>query len=383
MRSYPPRGPHHRQNSGDQQLEEMRARAVWCRLRYFTPQKRITAAREVRALRMPEVVRVVLAEADEATRNEPRLAEEWTRFAIELLEMVPKRLLTAEQKIESLGEAYTCLGNALRVGGNFQEAASMIEKAHGLIGIHQRGSLAQLLSIHASLKYDMGDIAGAEELLQRGQDIYLELKDRQGIARLGIQHANFLVDVRPAEARAIAEESLLLLPRTDLRLEMLARCIISECLAEEDDGRAALANLTATRPLIKQFREVWVEGRVQLLEARILEAVGYIADAERLYTEVARMYWFREMYRETFLVRLRLVEFLVGRQRVKDAAEICRNAAKLLAETDAHVQMKEVWQELFEALEVKAVNAEALSNLREYMVRHWRVPAEHPPAIAA
>jgi tetratricopeptide (TPR) repeat protein len=361
----------------------MRARAVWSRLRYFTPQKRITAAREVRALRMPEVARIVLNEADEATRNEPRLAEEWARFAIQLLDIIPERLLRAEERLELLGQTYTCLGNALRVGGDFQEAATVIEKAHGLLDSNWNGSLAQLLSIHASLEYDMGDIAGAVGLLNRGQAIYLELRDRHGIARLEIQHANYLVDTRPTEARAIAEEALLLLPRTELRLEVIARCIISECLAEEDDGQAALAKLTATRPLIKQFREVWVEGRVQLLEARILESLGWIADAERLYTEVARLYWLRELYRESFLVRLRLVEFLVGRDRAKDAAEVCRVSAKLLAETDAHVQMKEVWQELFEALEAKALHANALPNLRDYMVRHWRVPAEQPPAIAA
>jgi len=332
---------------------------------------------------MPEVARVVVSEADEVTRNEPRLAEEWARFAIRLVDMIPERLLRVEQRIELLGRANTCLGNALRVGGDFQEAAIVIQKAYGLLDRHQNGSLAHLLGIHSSLKYDMGDIAGAEELLKRGQEIYFELKDRHGIARLGVKHANFLRELRPAEARAIAEEALLLLPRTELRLELLARCIISECYAQEHDGHTALAKLEETRPLIRQFKEGWVQLGVQFLEARILEAMDYIADAERLYTEVARMYWFREMYRETFMVRLRLIEFLVGRKRVKDAAEVCRDAGKLLAETDAHVQMKEVWRELFEVLESNALHANALTDLRDYVVRHWRVPAEHPPAIAA
>jgi len=340
------------------------------------------AAREVGALRTPEVVRVVLAEAGEATRNEPSLAVEWLRFAIQLVDMIPERLFAAEQRRERLGQAYANLGNALRVGGDYQDAGTAIQKASELLN-ERNVSRAQLLSFHSSLTYDMGDIPGAVELLNQGQQIYTELRDRSGIARLGIQHANFLRELQPAEARWIAEQTLLLVPRTEPRLEMLARCVIAECHADEHDGEGALVKLEEARPHLRQFQEPWVDTRTQLLEARILEELEYIADAERLYAEVARLLWFREMYRECFIVRLRLVEFYLGRKRVREAAEVCRKAVNFLSETNAHTQMKEVWQTLFETVEADSLKGDALPNLRHYMVLHWRVPAEHTPAIAA
>lgn len=361
----------------------MRARAVWSRLRYFTPQQRLKAARETRSLRKPEVALVVLAEAGEVTRNEPKLAEEWVGFGIQLLDLIPERLLATDRRNELRGAAFSHLGNALRVGGSYQGAVAALQKASDLLNGTANEHHAHLLSVQASLKYDLGDIEGAVERLNRAQEIHSELRNRTGIALLGVQHANFLRETSPSEARTIANEALFLLPRTEFRLEMLARCVIAECLVEEHDGHGALLRLEETRPLCRQFQEVWVNSRVQLLEAYILDELGYIADAERLYVELARSLWIREMYRESYIVRLRLVEFLVKRKRTREAAEVCRQAVLMLSETRVHRQMGDVWQALFEAAEAQALKLEIIPSIREYMVRHWRVPAEHPPAIGA
>jgi tetratricopeptide (TPR) repeat protein len=342
-------------------IEDLRARAAWSRIRFFTPQQRFTAAREVRALRNPEVTRIILAEAGEATRNEPRLAEEWTRFSIQLLDMVSERLLSADQRRELLGKAHTHLGNALRVGGDHQAAGAAIRMATELL-TDRNAEFADLLSVHASLTFDMGDLEGATKLLNQGQTLYTELRDRRGIARMSIQHACYLAELRPKEARYLAEQAIDLLPRTDFRLEMLARCIISESLAHERDGPGALLKFEEARPLISQFKEAWLDIRVQYLEACILEAHNYIADAERLYREVARLFWHREMYRDSFLVRLRLVEFLVGRNRFTEAAEVCRSAVKLLGETNAHTQMNEVLARSFRSGGSKGAEGRSIPN---------------------
>src|SRR5687768_9236071 len=104
-----PPGSRARYKAGDQEVEEMRARAVWSRIRYFTPQQRFRAAQETRSLRTLGVFRNILAEACDATRTEPNLAEEWATFSIQLLEMLPSRELPAEARREKFGEAYTVL----------------------------------------------------------------------------------------------------------------------------------------------------------------------------------------------------------------------------------------------------------------------------------
>lgn len=383
MRVDRPREPRDSHEPVALRVEEMRARSAWSRIRYFTPHQRLKAARETRSLRTVVVAQIALTEAFAATRSEPKLAEEWAAFGIQLLELIPSRELAAQQRRERLGDAYTTLGNARRVSGDYEGAATAIQAAYGFLEGCKNTELANLYSIHASLAYDMGRIESAGDLISQGFQIYSELRNRHGIARLGIKHANFLREIKPAEARKLADDALLVVPRSELRLEMLGRCIITECLVEAHEGRAALSHLEGARPLINQFKEMWLEGRVQFLEARILEALGFIADAERLYTEVARFFWFREMYRESFMVRLRLFEFYLGRTRIKEAAEVCRKAVVHLGEIRIHAQMKEVWQRLFEAAEAQALKVQVLPIVRDYMVRHWAMPAECPPAITA
>jgi len=366
-----------------QRIEELRARAAWSRIRYFTPRRRLQAARETRSLRTDKVAGVVLSEAFAITRSEPGLAAEWATFGIQLVELLPTKELADPQRCARLGEAYTVLGNARRVSNDYQGATAAIQAAYAHLENRWDAHLADLYSIHASLADDLGNFEGAVELVEKGIEIYTALRNRYGIARLKVKHANILREVQPAEARVIAADALLVLPQTEFRLAMLAHCIISQALAEAGDGKAALAQLEETRPLINQFREPWLDYRVQFLEALVLEKVGHIADAERLYAEVARLNWYREMYRESFMVRLRLFEFYLRRQRVKEATEVCRKAVVHLGEIRIHEQMKEVWQRLFEAAEAQALKIEVLPKIRDYMVRHWTVPAEHPPAIAA
>lgn len=364
-----------------QTIEAMRARAAWSRIRYFTPQQRLRAARETRSLRRMEVVRVVLGEAFGASRNEPNLAREWSEFAIQLIGHLPSREMAPREREEQLGGAYTVLGNACRVGGDYQAAATAIQKASNLLDKHRTLLLADLLSIHASLRNDHGDIRSASGLIEEALELYTALKSRHGVARTKVKHANFLRELRPSEAREIAADALLVLPRSEFRLEMYCRCIISQTYAQERDGHRALSHLVEARPLISQFREPWLEGRVQFLEALILDSLDYVADAERLYLEVARLFWFREMYRESFIVRLKLFEFFVGRSRSREATEVVRKTLVLLDEAKVHAQMKELWQDLLAALEARTLDLGVLQVLRDYMVRHWLVPSETPPAI--
>ncbi len=362
-----------------QEVEQARARAAWSRLRYLTPHQRFKAARETRALRTPAVFRVALADASAATGGEAKLAEEWATFAVDLLELLPAGSLSAEQRKEHRGEGFGVLGNSRRRTGDFPGSAAAFQAAQESLPGGTSAARARVLSFQASLAYDMGDLEGAVDLISQSRQIYAALRDRHGLARLGIKHANFLREVQPAEARTIAADTLLVLPRTELRLEMLAHCIIAETLAESQDGRGAMERLQEARPLLSQFNEEWLACRLQFLEARILEALGFLADAERLYAEAARLSWHSESYRESFMIRLRQFEFYLGRKRHREAAEVCRKAVVLLGETSAHGQMKEVWQSLQEATETHALKVDCLPDVRNYMVRHWCVPAHRLP----
>lgn len=158
-----------------QRIEELRARAAWSRIRFFTPQQRLKAARETRSLRTNKVLGVVLSEAFEISRNEPGLAGEWATFGIQLVELLPTKELAGQERSGRLGAAYSVLGNARRVGNDYQGATAAIQTAYAHLENREDAHLADLYSIHASLTDNMGDIEGAVGLIEKGIEIYTAL----------------------------------------------------------------------------------------------------------------------------------------------------------------------------------------------------------------
>ena len=68
---------------------------------------------------------------------------------------------------------------------------------------------------------------------------------------------------------------------------------------------------------------------------------------------------------------------------LEKAARVCRKALTnpSLAEI-AHDQMRDLWTQLLEAAQHRALSQDLLRDLRQYLSVHWKHPAGTPPVVA-
>src|ERR1700681_348558 len=146
-------------------------------------------------------------------------------------------------------------------------------KSYLLTGKIEPGAEAYLLSVHASLVGDTGQLEDAVLLESRAAEIYRNAGDFKGLATMRIQTADTLQKSnRPSEAIRTAEDALTLLTPDCIRLEMLARSIITESMVALDRLTEALKSYEATKPLYDEVGDELTLLKAEYLEAKILDA---------------------------------------------------------------------------------------------------------------
>lgn len=70
-----------------------------------------------------------------------------------------------------------------------------------------------------------------------------------------------------------------------------------------------------------------------------------------------------------------------GRRAYRKARQVYQQAADLLAQTGSgsHEQMREVWWRLLQQIERESLKEDQLQEVRQYVQRHWNVPARRMP----
>ncbi|HEX4961512.1 MAG TPA: hypothetical protein VF173_11780 [Thermoanaerobaculia bacterium] len=87
-----------------------------------------------------------------------------------------------------------------------------------------------------------------------------------------------------------------------------------------------------------------------------------------------------EAYRLSFLFRFAFFESLIKRKALGKAARLCQEGIDLLHTTDrVHSQMCQVWQDLLAVVQAEALKEDHLAAMKEYLARHWALPARQAP----
>jgi tetratricopeptide (TPR) repeat protein len=222
-------------------------------------------------------------------------------------------------------------------------------------------------------------------LLSRAADICRAAGDLKGLATIKINAADTLLVIRkPSEAILKAEEALSLLPPDCVRLTLLARSIITESLVALGRLPEALKSYEATKPLYDEIGGDLMLFKAEYLEARILDALGYAHESEKLFRSAIGGVTEMENYRFSFFLRFALFESLFKRDALGKAARLCQEGLDLLQTIEGvHPQMRQVWRDLLAAVKVKALTESNLAEVREYLVRHWALPARQAPFSGA
>lgn len=247
-----------------QALRRLRARGWWSQLVKLDCKGQLDRLRGEPAVQTVEMFSTLIEAAACAGLDDPHVGEEMAQVAQEQARALPESEVPLPLREDLQAEALGIVANCRRLAGDWRGSASAFEAArgHNLQGTGEPAREARLLSLQASLATDVGRPEPALEMLARAATLYGNSGDFIAVAAISVQEAGTLVaSSRYDEAIGRAEEALRSLPRTEARLELLARRIITESLALLGRPAEALRSLLASQPLFQRF---WGRGSEML-----------------------------------------------------------------------------------------------------------------------
>lgn len=364
-----------------QALARLRARAGWAELRRLSARQQLGRLEADPALRTLDLFHTMVDGAASASREDPLLGEETALVAHALAGALPAGRYPESFRNDLQSEALAIVANCRRLAGDWRGSAAALTTARGhlLRGTGDPAREAWLLSVQASLAADTGHLEKAMDLLTRASALYRKAQDAEAAAAVTVQEAGTLLAAsRPEEAIARAEE-VLRLPGA-ARLERLARNVVTESLVRLGRPAEALRSFLATQPLDRGRR---TELQAGYLEALLLDSLGHPREAEKAFRNNIAGCMEAELYKEAFLTLLAQLEALFRRGASDKAARVCKEALFKIeqAGTACHGQIAELWQDLLALVDARRLAEGHLFVARQYLVRHWNVPARHAPLV--
>jgi tetratricopeptide (TPR) repeat protein len=286
---------------------------------------------------------------------------------------------SAELRNDLASEMWIETANARRKAAEWNRAAKAIQQAN-LLREQGTGNIwlrAHCMEIGAAIQADQGQLSISLPQFASSRELYESVEDWPKVARSLIQSANYVSEHDPRQALSLTKRALPLIPEVDSGLTNLAKLLEVECLIEMEQitEAAALFGHCLDRHLTGRLRI-----RTDFIGARLLHAVGYLREAERLHSEVVAADLRAALYKDAFLDLLFQFNLHVREGALEKAASICRRA---LGEVElaavSHEQIRRVWEFLLER--VQSVEEDVIKRARAYMAAHWRHPASQLPAF--
>jgi tetratricopeptide (TPR) repeat protein len=326
--------------------------------------------------------RLVMSELGEASSWME--AEHLAALAIGCVDGMSQRNLAGASAGNLKGEVWTEVANTRRKAAEWKRAHQALADAEKYLkqGTGDRRLEARLLSIKASTLADEGQVSKALEILERCRAIYESLSEKILVARTLVQMAHILEPIEPANGLAVLDSAVPLIPTEDSYLTLFAEMLRTECLIGVGKPKEALHVFQRASPLLAASPKIHTRIRGKFTGARLLNALGYSPQAERLFDEVVDRDIEHELYKDAFLDLLYLYGHHVKAGNLEKAARVCQRALTdpSLAEA-SHDQLRDLWSNLLEAARHQAVSPDRLKDLRQYLNTHWKHPAATPPAV--
>ncbi|HBL26270.1 MAG TPA: hypothetical protein DD490_05475, partial [Acidobacteria bacterium] len=355
-------------------LELLRARSLWADLVRLPARRQLERARSGLRNLTPLVVELALGAASATALEDPELGEEKAIIAHSLAEALPKHGRVALTRADLMSEAMFVIGNCRRLTGDWSSAEAAFKTAEMQLQAGTRDALrtARLYSLRASLASDTGKLEVALAFLDLASAAQARGSSEADRSALAVQEANILLFAgRHEAALARAEEALDTLPPRAVYLEMLARSIVTECLAILGRADEALRNLSETWPLFEQLRGQRSSLRLAHLEAFVLEAYGFERESEAALQACLASYAKAGLYKDVFLGMLSRLALLGQRGAWRSAAEVCEFAIGVTQDADqiSHDCALAVWADLLAMVRVKEVPGARILEAQHTLVR--------------
>jgi len=370
-----------------QSVGALRAKGWWAELRDLSPRDQAEKVSSVAAVQKKEVFEEIVQEAKHLGPIDPFAAEHLAMSAHLLVDRLPASEFPGRVKEGLRLSAMTVVANSRRLASNWTGALSAISEAQRCQARGQPSTTerAYLLSIHASLLCDLGQLDESISLVIQAAGLYQSIGDPKGVAAMKVQASDALYGAGKAdEAIKMAEDALALLSSDSeaVRLKLLARSIIIESMVALGRPTAARRRYEATKHLYHEVGGRLTLLRGEYLEAKLLDALGHARESEKLFRKAIDGVTEMEVYRLSFLFRFAFFESLFKRDALGKAARLCEESIELLQITKgSHAQMSQVWKDLLAAVKAEGLKEYHLAIMRDYLVRHWAAPAPRVPVF--
>ena len=365
-----------------QVLSRLRALAWWAELKRLPHRQQLEQLQAVASIQTREMFETILAEASAVALHDPHQGQELALLAHSLAGLMPRSRCSEPERNGFQAASLLIVANCRRLMGDWPGSANALGKArtHLLRGSGEEARLARLFSLEASLASDLEKTEQALALLAQAAALYGRARDPVAAASVIIQESSILLAAgRHQEALSRAEQSLRLLPPNQTRLEMLARSIVTESLVFLGRREEALHSFHATQPLYDVLHGLRTEHLRKYLEALLLEAFGYVPEAEAAFRENISGFMDAGHYKDAFLTALTYFAALFRRGALDKAARACAETLALLEEAgeDFHAPMKELFRTLLVLVQAQHLTERHLLEARHYLVRSGHARAPH------
>jgi tetratricopeptide (TPR) repeat protein len=364
-------------------VDSLVAIAEWAELRHLPSRRsqrdRVRMAKACHTLAFFDLV---LADLREAPSWDD--AEFLAGLALLCVEAMSQRQLTRMAAGDLQAKVWTAVANARRRVAEWKRAHQALANAERLLraGTGDLRLEAERLSIAASTLADEGQVPQALEALERCRVIYDHLSEWALLARTLIKKANILQPIEPAQGLIALDHAVPLIPKEDSHLTLFAEMLRVECLIEMRKPSEALRVFRRSSHLLTASPNLRTRLRGTFTSARLLDALGFKQQAERLFDEVVDGDIEHELYKDAFLDLLYLYGVHMESGDLEKAAHVCRRALTDSAlSAIAHDQLRTVWTQLLEAAQRQAIGQDLLRDLRQYLSVHWKHPAAQAPLV--
>lgn len=365
-------------------VESLAALAEWAEIRRLASKKsQRDRVRMTKACHTIAFFNLLLGELkEESSWAEAEFLASLALLSIEAMNQ--RKQITEANGHDLQAKIWTVVANSRRRAAEWQRAHQALNNVerHLKEGTGDPLLRAGLLSIKASTLADQGHISPALNDLKECKALYESLAEWVLLGRTLVKEANVLAGVEPVRGLAALDRAAPLIPADDSYVRLLAELLRVECLIEVQRPMEALPVFRRCSRLLISYPSERMSIRSRFTGARLLGALGFRLQAERLFEEVVTRDVEHELYKDAFLDLLYLYEHHMKAGDLEKAARVCRRALtdSTLAEV-AHDQLRDLWSDLLEATQHRAISQDLFRELRQYVNVHWKHPAGTPPVV--
>jgi tetratricopeptide (TPR) repeat protein len=309
----------------------------------------------------------------EATLQDPSFGERLGLLAIRLADLLDRERYGKERIADLRGRAWAFVGNARRLGFDFQGSEEGFGRAYLELKKGTRDGLerAIFLDLKASLRRDQRRFDESLRLLRRAIDLFLSHGERHRAGRSLVKASTVQYHAgNPEEAIFLLNKSLPLIdPEQEPRLLLCARHNLVDYMAGSGRFLEAQRLYRDARPLYRSFNEPWVQNRRRWVRGKISKGLGQLQHAETRLLAARDGFVAEGVPYDTALVSLELALLYAEQGRTEELKRLAAEMVPIFASRHIHREALAALAFFRQAVEAETAGAELVGRIAAYLRR--------------